>query len=94
MNIRVTPTSATSAIARWDPPHKNPQVVELYRILWRPVGSGRAYKIDTSHNSYTIGMVTKGGVLKGIYIKRHICKKAYMLKSLSFPFLLKFVLAD
>ena len=21
-----------------------------------------------------------GGVLKGIYVKRHICKKAYMLK--------------
>ena len=47
-NIRVTPTSDTTATAEWDPPKKNPQFVELYRILWRAQGSVRAKKVDTS----------------------------------------------
>ena len=60
VNIRVTPTSATSAIARWDIPNKNPQVVDLYRILWRPMGSGKAYKVDTSQTYYTIENLLPG----------------------------------
>ena len=47
-NIRVTPLSATTAVAEWDPPTKNAQVVELYRILWRAQGSVKAQKVDTS----------------------------------------------
>lgn len=60
INIRVTPTSATSAIAKWDQPSKNPEVVDLYRILWRPIGSGRAYKVDTADTSYTIENLQTG----------------------------------
>ena len=47
-NIRVTPTSANTATAKWDPPKKNAEVVELYRILWRAQGSVKAKKVDTS----------------------------------------------
>ncbi len=38
-NIRVTPMNAHSALASWDPPNKNPEYVELYRILWRKEGA-------------------------------------------------------
>ena len=44
----MTPTSATTATAKWDPPKKNAEVVELYRILWRAQGSVKAKKVDTS----------------------------------------------
>jgi len=40
-----------SAIASWDPPVKNPQFVELYRILWRREGSRLARKIDTAETT-------------------------------------------
>ena len=59
-NIRVTPTSATAAIAAWDPPKKNPGMVELYRILWRQEGSVRAHKVDTSRTKITIEHLTPG----------------------------------
>ena len=38
-NIKVTPMNAHSAVASWDPPNKNPEYVELYRILWRKEGA-------------------------------------------------------
>ena len=38
-NIRVTPLSSNSAKATWDPPVKNPDTVELYRILYREQGT-------------------------------------------------------
>ena len=38
-NIRVKPLSANSAMAQWDPPAKNAEKVELYRILYREQGS-------------------------------------------------------
>ena len=38
-NIRVTPMNAHSAVATWEPPVKNPEYVELYRILWRKEGA-------------------------------------------------------
>jgi len=53
-NIRVTPTSATTATAKWDPPKKNAEVVELYRILWRAQGSVKAKKVDTSRTKIEI----------------------------------------
>ena len=37
-NLRVTPLSADSALAAWDPPTKNPENVELYRIIWKKHG--------------------------------------------------------
>jgi hypothetical protein len=52
--------SATSAIAKWDPPNKNAEVVELYRILWKAQGSGRAQKVDTSRTRITIENLIPG----------------------------------
>jgi hypothetical protein len=47
-NLHVTPISSHSARASWEPPEKNPQSVELYRILWREIGNVHAVdKIDT-----------------------------------------------
>jgi hypothetical protein len=31
--------NAHTAVASWDPPNKNPEYVELYRILWRKEGA-------------------------------------------------------
>ena len=38
-NVKVTPISASEAEATWDPPKKNPDSVELYRVLWRETGN-------------------------------------------------------
>lgn len=59
-NIRVTPTSASTAVAKWDPPLKNAQVVELYRILWRAEGSVHAQKVDTSRTKITLENLIPG----------------------------------
>ena len=60
INIKVTPSSATSAVVKWDPPKKNAQVVELYRILWRAQGSVKAKKVDTSRTKMTIENLDPG----------------------------------
>ena len=87
-NIRVTPTSGTSAIVKWDPPVKNPEVVELYRILWRAVNSVRALKVDTSRTKITIENL-KPGIAYELVIK---AGNANGTSQLTQP--LKFITAD
>lgn len=40
----------------WDPPIKNPQTVELYRVFWRPVESStkQLQKGDTAETQFEI----------------------------------------
>eukprot|EP00095_Tigriopus_kingsejongensis_P012676 maker-scaffold22_size673200-snap-gene-3.19 protein:Tk12676 transcript:maker-scaffold22_size673200-snap-gene-3.19-mRNA-1 annotation:"ig-like and fibronectin type-iii domain-containing protein" len=59
-NIKVTPISADSAKANWDPPTKNPTAVELYRVLYRKKGERFAEKIDTPETEITISNLTPG----------------------------------
>ena len=87
-NIRVTPTSGTSAVVKWDPPVKNPEVVELYRIMWRAVNSVRALKVDTSRTKITIENL-KPGIAYELVIK---AGNANGTSQLTQP--LKFITAD
>ena len=36
--FQVTPINANSAVASWDPPIKNPNFAEVYRLIWRKPG--------------------------------------------------------
>ena len=73
-------------IAPVDP--KNPEVVELYRILWRAVNSVRALKVDTSRTKITIENL-KPGIAYELVIK---AGNANGTSQLTQP--LKFITAD
>ena len=87
-NIRVTPTSGTSAVVKWDPPVKNPEVVQLYRILWRAVNSTRPLYVSTSKTKITIENL-KIGIAYELVIKAGNAKGTSQLTQ---P--LKFITAD
>ena len=38
-NIHVQVVDKNLAVAKWDPPVKNPENVQLYRIIWRQPGA-------------------------------------------------------
>lgn len=53
-NVHVELIDAHSVRVRWDPPVKNPNTVEMYRVFWRQVGSRTAIKNDTKATSLRI----------------------------------------
>ncbi|TRY80837.1 hypothetical protein TCAL_04329 [Tigriopus californicus] len=59
-NIEVTPISSDKAKAKWDPPAKNPNAVELYRVLYRRKGERFAEKIDTPETEITLTNLLPG----------------------------------
>lgn len=54
LNVRVVSQGSTAAKVSWDPPVKNPEAVELYRVFWRPMGLHAALKNDTSRTEMLI----------------------------------------
>ncbi|XP_050529397.1 Ig-like and fibronectin type-III domain-containing protein 1 isoform X2 [Daktulosphaira vitifoliae] len=74
-NVRVENTNDHTIIVRWDPPSKNPQTVDVYRVFWRRVGNSSSEKNDTKETSMRISglkedfiyeIVVKAGNDKGM----------------------------
>ncbi|GAB6027715.1 hypothetical protein CHUAL_001951 [Chamberlinius hualienensis] len=61
-NIQVQQLSTTVVKITWDPPEKNPQTVDFYRILWKKVTPGRYIKEqnDTRNTSLMIYNMVHG----------------------------------
>ncbi|XP_025837036.1 Ig-like and fibronectin type-III domain-containing protein 1 [Agrilus planipennis] len=61
-NVRVEHLDAHSVKVSWDPPIKNPQTVEMYRVIWRVTdGESRiTHKSDTSASEFVIGGLQDG----------------------------------
>ncbi|KDR18237.1 Ig-like and fibronectin type-III domain-containing protein 1 [Zootermopsis nevadensis] len=53
-NVHIELVDAKSVRVRWDPPVKNPNTVEIYRVFWRQLGSRSATKNDTKATSLRI----------------------------------------
>lgn len=53
-NIRIETIDQFNLKVVWDPPKKNPDQVELYRVFWRPQGAKQAEKNDTNLNELII----------------------------------------
>ncbi|XP_049803084.1 Ig-like and fibronectin type-III domain-containing protein 1 isoform X1 [Schistocerca nitens] len=53
-NIQIELVDAHSVLVKWDPPVKNPNTVEMYRVFWKQVGSRTIMKNDTKSNSLLI----------------------------------------
>lgn len=61
-NVRVELLDAHSVKILWDPPLKNPQTVEMYRVFWRMVDSENkpSQKSDTPETFVKIGKLKDG----------------------------------
>ncbi|XP_046405305.1 Ig-like and fibronectin type-III domain-containing protein 1 isoform X1 [Ischnura elegans] len=59
-NVKVDILSAHSALVSWDPPVKNPNTVEMYRVFWRPVGARVTQKNDTKDTKITVSSLKDG----------------------------------
>lgn len=59
-NIVVRLTSKSSAMVFWEPPTKNPETVELYRVFWRPLGSKETMKNDTVETKLSLNNLVGG----------------------------------
>ncbi|KAK7081529.1 hypothetical protein SK128_028299, partial [Halocaridina rubra] len=62
LNVQITSIGRTSAQVSWEPPAKNPNTVELYRVFWRLLGNRAAKKNDTSNNTIIIHGLQEGKV--------------------------------
>ncbi|KAG8229762.1 hypothetical protein J437_LFUL007060 [Ladona fulva] len=59
-NVRANILSSHSVLVSWEPPVKNPNTVEMYRVFWRQVGSRVATKNDTKETSITVNTLKDG----------------------------------
>ncbi|KAK4288329.1 hypothetical protein Pmani_038635, partial [Petrolisthes manimaculis] len=58
--VSVASDGPTSALVTWQPPTKNPEFVELYRVFWRPKGQRAAMKNDTAKTELLITELSEG----------------------------------
>ncbi|XP_068081772.1 Ig-like and fibronectin type-III domain-containing protein 2 [Anabrus simplex] len=60
-NVHIELIDATSVRVRWDPPVKNPNTVEMYRVFWRQAGSrSNTYRNDTKSTSLRVSGLKEG----------------------------------
>lgn len=60
INIRAEYIDPHSVLVSWDPPLKNPETVEVYRVFWRQVGAKEAAKTDVKQTSLRITGLKSG----------------------------------
>lgn len=60
LDLVIKSEGTTSALVSWEPPVKNPDMVELYRVFWRPMGNRTALKNDTSNTTMVIKGLQEG----------------------------------
>lgn len=60
LHVQIVSDSESTARVTWEPPVKNPDTVELYRVFWRPLGQRAARKNDTSQTDITIAGLSEG----------------------------------
>lgn len=59
-NVKVTQLSPSAVEIVWDPPIKNPDVVQWYRVLWRSVGSQSINRNETLKAPFQLRHLEKG----------------------------------
>ncbi|XP_064458219.1 Ig-like and fibronectin type-III domain-containing protein 1 [Ornithodoros turicata] len=59
-NVRVARLSPNSVEVHWDPPVKNPESVQWYRIIWRTVGSQALNRNQTNGAVFHLGDLQEG----------------------------------
>ncbi|XP_060866861.1 Ig-like and fibronectin type-III domain-containing protein 1 [Metopolophium dirhodum] len=75
-NVRLENVDAHTITVKWDPPAKNPQTVEVYRVFWRRVGNNSppekndtketSMKISGLKDDLTYELVLKAGNSRGM----------------------------
>ncbi|XP_054267567.1 Ig-like and fibronectin type-III domain-containing protein 1 [Macrosteles quadrilineatus] len=62
LNVRVEKIDSHSVMVRWDPPTKNPQTVDMYRVFWRQYG----VRIPPQKNDSRVTSMKISGLKEGV----------------------------
>ncbi|XP_023234906.1 Ig-like and fibronectin type-III domain-containing protein 2 [Centruroides sculpturatus] len=67
-NVLIKRLSEISIELKWEPPTKNAQFVQWYRIFWRPVGTKELFRNQTRETSFRISDLKPGNTYE-IFVK-------------------------
>lgn len=60
VNVQVKQMKTNMLEIHWEPPEKNPDSVQWYRVFWRPVGSRSLFKNETNKAFMTLDNLEEG----------------------------------
>lgn len=81
-NVKVRQLSPNAVEIRWDPPIKNPDVVQWYRVLWRHVGSQSINRVSVKTICFNYGCLCVDHWMAKLYSSKHTRHQSIHFKGL------------